>query len=193
MIKYDDKQVEYAIRLVHQVSWKMSKGDYETYEDYVSIGFIGATRALQTYNPITGFEFSTYATRCIRNSIKCEFRKQRVDTSASLDKIIEEEGKVKFADIIPDNLTNIEDVVIYNDMINNLFKELDNIFTYSEKKMFLYMFHNPGYPQYKIGKKLGYSTSYASRLARRCKKKVVEYLIKEGYKVREPKSYGILY
>ena len=64
-----DKLVTYNIRLViYEVIHKFKNVDYDK-KDLVSIGNIGLLKAINTYDLSKGFEFSTYAIKCINNEI----------------------------------------------------------------------------------------------------------------------------
>ena len=64
-----DKLVTHNIRLVlYEVTNKFQNVDYDK-KDLVSIGNIGLLKAINTYDLSKGFEFATYAIKCINNEI----------------------------------------------------------------------------------------------------------------------------
>ena len=60
--------------VLYEVRSKFSNIDYDK-NDLVSIGTIGLIKAIDSYNINKGYEFSTYAVRCIDNEILMLVRK----------------------------------------------------------------------------------------------------------------------
>ena len=60
--------VEHNLRLVAHIAKKYSLKGYES-EDIISIGTIGLIKAISSFDPGKGTNLSTYASRCIENSI----------------------------------------------------------------------------------------------------------------------------
>ena len=57
------------IRLLASEARKYSKGAFLQYSDMFQAGFEGLDRAIDRYDPYLGYEFSTYATRWVRQAI----------------------------------------------------------------------------------------------------------------------------
>lgn len=78
------------MRLVHFVVRKICV--YEKaleYDDFVSIGTIGLIDAVKTFDPLKGYTFSSYATKCIRNKIILSFKKsKKSENNTSIDEQI---------------------------------------------------------------------------------------------------------
>ena len=78
--------------------------DNSKFEDYFQIGAIGLWKAINCYKEEKGFEFSTFATKCIKNELLLEMRKEAKQTPCiSLDAPIKEEDGITFLDTISDN------------------------------------------------------------------------------------------
>ena len=84
-----DKLVTHNIRFVlYEVTNKFQKVDYDK-KDLVSIGNLGLIKAINTYDLSKGFEFATYATRCIDNEILMFLRKLKKEQAVdSIDRVI---------------------------------------------------------------------------------------------------------
>ncbi|MBE6534379.1 MAG: RNA polymerase sporulation sigma factor SigE [Ruminococcaceae bacterium] len=66
--------IEHNLRLVVYIAKRFENtGIY--IEDLVSIGTIGLTKAINTFNPIKNIKLATYASRCIENEILMYIRK----------------------------------------------------------------------------------------------------------------------
>lgn len=63
-----NKLIEHNLRLVAHIAKKYSLKGYDG-DDIISIGTIGLIKAISSYNPVKGTNLSTYASRCIENSI----------------------------------------------------------------------------------------------------------------------------
>lgn len=72
------------------------------YEDFVSLGNIGLLSAIENFNKDIGYQFSTYAYYCIRNSIFEYMRnnKKHLVSSTSLDEVVDELDGLRLLDII---------------------------------------------------------------------------------------------
>ena len=63
-----NKLIEHNLRLVAHIAQKYSLKGYDG-DDTISIGTIGLIKAISSFNPGKGTNLSTYASRCIENSI----------------------------------------------------------------------------------------------------------------------------
>ena len=70
-----DKLIIHNIKLIlYEIIYKFHLCIEEN-EDLISIGTVGLIKAIDTYDINKGFEFSSYAIKCIDNEIKIYFRK----------------------------------------------------------------------------------------------------------------------
>ncbi len=63
-----NKLIKHNLRLVAHISKKYHFKSCDV-DDLISIGTIGLIKAVNTYNPDKGVRLSSYASRCIENSI----------------------------------------------------------------------------------------------------------------------------
>lgn len=82
------------LKLVYVVLKKLNL--YEQKDYYYEIGVEGLVRAAKTYQSDKGYQFSTYACRCIRNAVLMDIRnnKKRIN-DISLDAPVEIKDTVK--------------------------------------------------------------------------------------------------
>lgn len=67
---------EKDVNLVRGIAHKYAIGIID-YDELFSVGLLGFTKALNTFNKLHGFAFSTYATRCINNEILTYLNQER--------------------------------------------------------------------------------------------------------------------
>lgn len=183
--------IEHNIKLVlYEVQNKFRTVEYEK-QDLVSVGIIGLTKAVDTYNIDKNYEFTTYAVRCIDNEI-CMFLRyvKRHSTIDSLDRIIatdDTENELKLKDLLTDKDQDILDE--YNTkekykIIRKIIYQLPE----KEKEIILLNFgfyDNKVYTQYEIANKLNSSQASISKLRIKILKDITNKLIEEGIIVSE--------
>ena len=96
--------IERNLRLVAHIVKKYYAlpGDQE---DLVSIGTIGLMKAVDTFDATRKARFSTYASRCIENEIRMQFRREhKSGQTVSLQEALEADGDsaLTLADVIQD-------------------------------------------------------------------------------------------
>ena len=99
-----EKLIRHNLRLVAHIVKKYYAlpGDQE---DLVSIGTIGLMKAVDTFDATRKARFSTYASRCIENEIRMQFRRERKSgQTVSLQEALETDGDsaLTLADVIQD-------------------------------------------------------------------------------------------
>ena len=75
-------------------------------EDLVSIGTIGLMKAVDTFDAARKARFSTYASRCIENEIRMQFRRERKNAqTVSLQEALEADGEsaLTLTDVLQDS------------------------------------------------------------------------------------------
>lgn len=70
-----EKLVKHNLRLVAHVAKKYKGNPLE--EELISVGSVGLFKAIKTFQPSQGNEFSTYASRCIENEMLMLFRAEK--------------------------------------------------------------------------------------------------------------------
>ena len=80
-------------------------------DDLISIGTIGLIKAVNSFDSEKQARFSTYASRCIENELRMQFRKvRRTPTALSLqDPLDNQEGGLTVMDVVTDNFLLDED------------------------------------------------------------------------------------
>lgn len=180
-IKYDEKMVDCSVKMVYAIARRIQRegnSSQELFEEYVSIGLIGATKALQSFDVSKG-KFSTYAYRCIKNEIFQNYRKRRLNI-ISLDEKIDEDDKLTIGDTCS-ILDNTERRIICLDIINLLDNSKEKIFTKKELEVYNIIRYNPDLKQREIADLTGNSRSYVSRVITKVREKMYKLLRKHGY------------
>lgn len=180
-----DKLVTHNIRLVlYEVTNKFQNVDYDK-KDLVSIGNIGLLKAINTYDLSKGFEFATYAMRCIDNEILMFLRKLKKDQSIdSLDRVIfhdKDGSEMKLEDKLSDDSDLVEDHE--NEETHRIIREVVKELPYRDKEIIMLHFgfyDDKTYTQREIADKFNISQSYVSRLITKIVKKVGKILESKG-------------
>ena len=159
--------IERNLRLVAHIVKKYYAlpGDQE---DLVSIGTIGLMKAVDTFDATRKARFSTYASRCIENEIRMQFRRERKNgQTVSLQEALETDGDsaLTLADVIQDGFC-MEDSCERQEDVRRLRQLLDTL-PARERKILLLRYGLAGQPpltQLETAGLLGISRSYVSRL-----------------------------
>lgn len=154
-------------------------------EDLVSNGVIGLIKAVKTFEIKKNNKFSSYASMCIFNEIRCFLRKfKHSKDTLSLQQTVknrfEDDKENTLMDIIEDERNYYDDVLNKNEseIINKVIAELPK-----KNKEIIEMYFGFGIErmsQYEIANKLSVTQSYVSRLIRFALKKVRIELTKYG-------------
>lgn len=180
-----DKIAIHNIRLVfHEVISKFKNVNYDK-QDLISIGNLGLAKAINTYDLSKGYEFTTYAAKCIDNEILMFLRKlKRKQDVDSLDIPVyqdKEGSELKLGDILSDDRDLVEDYenTEIHEIIREVIKELPN--RNREIVMLYFGFYDDRrYSQYEIADKFGISQVQVSRIITKIVKKIGEFLESEG-------------
>ena len=162
-----DKLIRHNLRLVAHIVKKYYAlpGDQE---DLVSIGTIGLMKAVDTFDATRKARFSTYASRCIENEIRMQFRRERKSgQTVSLQEALETDGDsaLTLADVIQDGFC-MEDSCERQEDVRRLRQLLDTL-PARERQILLLRYGLAGQPpltQLETAGLLGISRSYVSRL-----------------------------
>lgn len=189
--------IEHNMRFVlYRVLNKFGKIDYEK-DELVSIGLIGLIKAVDTFDFTKGYEFATYAIKCIDNEIYMflrELKKEKKIVSLSSKIIIKSKSEIDYnfnlnltlKDVLGNNRDNItmfqekhEQLELYK-AIHLIINEL----TEEEQKllMVLYGFNDsPIYDQRDIARMLNITQGTVSKRKIKLTNKISEKLNKLGY------------
>ncbi len=180
-----NKLAIHNIKLVlYEVTTKFKNADYDK-DELVCIGNLGLVKAINTYDPSKGFEFSTYATRCIDNEILMFLRSlKKISNVDSLDTIIfkdKDSNELKLENIIGDDKDlikeseNDEIYLIIRQVVENLPERNKEII-----KLYFGFYDNKVYSQTEIAKKFNLSRSHISMLISKTTEKIGKILESKG-------------
>ena len=162
-----EKLIRHNLRLVAHIVKKYYAlpGDQE---DLVSIGTIGLMKAVDTFDTTRKARFSTYASRCIENEIRMQFRRDRkTGQTISLQESLEADGDsaLTLADVLQDSFC-MEDTCETQDAVRRVRQLLDTL-PARERQIILLRYGLAGQPpltQLEVAGLLHISRSYVSRL-----------------------------
>ncbi len=173
--------VEHNLRLVAHIAKKYQNVD-EDMEDLISIGTIGLIKAIDSFDAGKG-KLSTYASRCIDNELLMLLRaKKKTSREVSLYDPIgtdREGNEINLLDIIEQEQMDVIDRMEVEDRLRRLSGLIHERLSEREKAIIMLrygLFSEREITQREIGRRLGISRSYVSRI----EKKALEKL-KEGY------------
>lgn len=172
------------LRLVAYIVKKFATNKTD-FNDFFSVGTIGLMKAVNTFNPEKKIKFATYAVRCIENEILMYMRASKKHNNVtSLDEIIHTDydgNELTYQDVIKDEKSSdFQETFLNHDLASDLLDIALNRLTYKEQVVFLYKL--AGEKQRIIGKLMGLSQSYISRLEKSTHKKIKRFF-KEQDKV----------
>ena len=169
------KLIEHNLRLVAHIIKKYNNMEQDP-EDLISIGTIGLIKAVDTYDISKGNKLVTYASRCIENEILMLFRKEKKCTKeVSIYEPIgtdKEGNEIHLLDIIHCEDESIFNLLFYSSNIKKLYEELAGLTDEKEKRVLILRYGLYGgeeLPQREVGKMMGISRSYVSRIEKRAR------------------------
>ena len=165
-----DVLIERNLRLVAHIV-KKYQGVDEDLDDLISIGTIGLIKAVSTYDMTKGSRLATYAARCIDNELLMMLRtKRKSNRETSLYEPIgtdKEGNEIHLLDIVEANEQDITDQCIHKERILQLYGCLREVLSPLEYEVIKYrygLFGEKELTQRALGKRLGISRSYVSRI-----------------------------
>ena len=173
--------VEHNLRLVAHIAKKYQNVD-EDMEDLISIGTIGMIKAIDSFDAGKG-KLSTYASRCIDNERLMLLRaKKKTSREVSLYDPIgtdREGNEINLLDIIEQEQVDVIDRMEVEERLGRLSGLIRERLSERERAIIMLRYglsSEHEITQREIGRRLGISRSYVSRI----EKKALEKL-KEGY------------
>lgn len=171
--------IERNLRLVAHIAKKYQNVE-EDMEDLISIGTIGLIKAVDTFDAGKG-RLATYACRCIDNELLMMLRaRKKITKEVSLYEPIgtdKEGNEINLLDVIEGQQTDVVDRITLYENLKKMFFLLDRCLTEREKQiLFLRYGISTGVEetQNEIGKKMGISRSYVSRIEKKALLKLKE-------------------
>lgn len=173
--------IERNLRLVAHIAKKYQNVD-EDMEDLISIGTIGLIKAIDSFDAGKG-KLSTYASRCIDNELLMLLRaKKKTSREVSLYEPIgtdREGNEISLLDIIEQDQVDVVDRMEAEDKLKRLKGLVTDRLSDREREIIMMRYGLLGgreITQREIGRRLGISRSYVSRIEKRALEK-----LKEGY------------
>ncbi|MBO5472218.1 MAG: RNA polymerase sporulation sigma factor SigK [Lachnospiraceae bacterium] len=173
--------IERNLRLVAHIAKKYQNVD-EDMEDLISIGTIGLIKAINSFDAGKG-KLSTYASRCIDNELLMLLRaKKKTSREVSLYEPIgtdREGNEINLLDVIEQEQIDVVDRMEVQDKLSRLTDMIHDKLNDREREIIMMRYGLPDreeITQREIGRKMGISRSYVSRI----EKKALEKL-KAGY------------
>ena len=158
------------LRLVAYIVKKYANSNVEQ-DDLISIGTIGLIKGLEKYNNDKGTKLSTYISRCIDNEILMYLRSnKKTKNETSINNVIgqdKEGNELSYINILEYEQKDIEHELDLKQNIKKLYDKLQTVLKDREKYIIELRFGLNGKKektQNEIGKELGISRSYVSRI-----------------------------
>lgn len=165
--------VEHNLRLVAHIVKKYNHTEKDV-QDLISIGTIGLIKAIDTFDAQKGNRLVTYASRCIENEILMLFRREKkcarevsIYEPIGTDK---EGNEISLMDVIRCEDESIFNLLFYTSNIKKLYEELSGLSDPKERQVLILRYGLYGgeeMTQREVGKILGISRSYVSRIEKR--------------------------
>ncbi len=177
--------IERNLRLVAHIAKKYQNVD-EDLEDLISIGTIGLIKAVDTFDVNKG-RLATYACRCIENELLMMLRsKKKTSKEVSLYEPIgtdKEGNEISLLDVIEQQQFDVVEQMELGENIKRMFAFFEGRLSDREKTI-IYLrygiFNGKEMTQYEIGKLLGISRSYVSRIEKKALGKMRQGFIEAG-------------
>ena len=173
--------IEHNLRLVVYIAKKFDNTGVGV-EDLISIGTIGLIKAIDSFDAGKG-KLSTYASRCIDNELLMLLRaKKKTSREVSLYEPIgtdREGNEISLLDIIEQDQVDVVDRMETEDKLQRLKGLIAERLSDREREILTLRYGLMGgreVTQREIGRRLGISRSYVSRIEKRALEK-----LKEGY------------
>ncbi len=164
-----EKLIVHNLRLVSHIVRKYYS-TAKNQEDLVSLGTLGLVKAVDSFDPVHGARFATYAAKCIQNEILMHFRSQRkLQNEVSISDTIDTDrdgNPLTYEDIISTDENMAEDLD-RKMLAERALSFADTILTSREQQIiFLRYGIGGGKPrtQKETAARLGISRSYVSRI-----------------------------
>lgn len=171
--------IEHNLRLVAHIAKKYQNVDEEM-EDMISIGTIGLIKAIDSFDAGKG-KLSTYASRCIDNELLMFLRaKKKTSREVSLYEPIgtdREGNEINLLDIIEQDQVDVIDRMEAEDKLSRLSGLIHERLSDREREIITLRYGLTSeyeVTQREIGRKLGISRSYVSRIEKRALEKLRE-------------------
>src|SRR5699024_1035749 len=163
-----EKIIQHNLRLVAHIAKKYYALPSDQ-DDLISIGTIGLIKAVNTFDSTRRARFSTYASRCIENEIRMQFRRdKKTGPPGSLQDFLDtgkDDSALNLSDLLQDS-SCMEETFEKKEDAQRL-RQLIETLPARERQLVLLRYGLAGQPpltQLETAQLLGISRSYVSRL-----------------------------
>ena len=170
--------VEKNLRLVAHIVKKYAGSGRDT-DELIAIGIVGLVKAVNTFKADKGSRLGTYAARCIDNELLMMLRTERkLNREISLYEPIgtdKEGNEISFIDVVEDTSENVIDGLMLSERIQKMYIAIDEVLTDREREIIYKRYGLRGckeVTQREIGKTMGISRSYVSRIEKKALEKL---------------------
>ena len=179
--------IERNLRLVAHIAGKYQSTENEL-DDLISIGTIGLIKAIDSYDETKGSRIGTYAARCIDNELLMMLRgKKKLSKEVSIYEPIgvdREGNEINLLDVIESEQTDVVEKMEISRQLKLLNELFETLLTGREKEILIMrygLFGKEEVTQREIGKKLGISRSYVSRIEKKALCKLYEGFLQNNF------------
>ena len=163
--------IEKNMRLVAHMIKKYISKERDT-QDLISVGTIGLIKAVNSFRPEKNIKLATYAAKCIDNELLMMLRaeKRKSKEVSMYDPIgTDKEGnEISLIEIVAEQSSDVIDDYIFNERIECIKANIDNILTRREQMIIRY--------RYGLNGMLDISRSYVSRIEKKALNKLKKLL-----------------
>ena len=167
--KAREKLIVHNLRLVSHIVRKYYSAATDQ-EDLVSLGTVGLIKGVDSFDPIHGTRFATYAAKCIQNEILMHFRSQKkLQNEVSINEAIDtdrEGNPLTYEDIISTD-ENMAEELDRRLLAERALSYINTILTPRERQIIYLRYGLSGSKpktQKETAEKLNISRSYVSRI-----------------------------
>ncbi len=172
--------IERNLRLVAHIAKKYQNTEDEL-DDLISIGTIGLIKAINSFDEKKGSRIGTYAARCIDNELLMMLRgKKKISKEVSIYEPIgvdREGNEINLLDVIESEHVDVVEKMELSRHLKLLDSLFEQVLSDREKEILTLrygLFGEEEITQREIGKKLGISRSYVSRIEKKALLKLLE-------------------
>lgn len=178
--------VEKNLRLVAHIVKKYVSSGRDT-DELIAVGIVGLVKAVNTFKVEKGNRLGTYAARCIDNELLMMLRTERKQNrEISLYEPIgtdKEGNEISFIDVVEDDTQDVVDSMVLSERIQKMYSAIDHVLTDREKEIIYKRYGLYGcqeITQREIGKRLGISRSYVSRIEKKALEKLRRCMLQDS-------------
>lgn len=174
--------IERNLRLVAHIVKKYAASGRDM-DELIAIGIVGLVKAVNTFKAEKGSRLGTYAARCIDNELLMMLRTERkLNREISLYEPIgtdKEGNEISFIDVVEDTSENVVDRMVLSERIQKMYRAIEDVLSDREREIIYRRYGLMGIPettQREIGRSLGISRSYVSRIEKKALEKLRSHM-----------------